>query len=677
MFRDEIRVSMGLTHPNIATLHDFGEENGQPYIVMEWVDGKDLRQHISRLNDFGQPIPVDLAALIISEAASGLHYAHTFRDKATGSALNIVHRDISPRNILISYDGIVKVIDFGIAKATSNLDVTNSGMIKGKPSYLAPEQLSKVPVDRRCDIFSLGTVLWELLIGKKLFAGPDDFGTIKQIENCDTHVQPPSALRPDIPKTLDEIVLKALKKNPDDRYSSAEEFQMALLHFAQEIRPDIHVRNIARLTKELFLEEIEDDSEILQRLNRSAEDLIRISQEIVRNSEAMSNPPTSNPEIAQSAPAQPEFSKLRPTPSVKHTASHSIGAQLPHLKPVQVSAPLSRHTVSRSLPTKQSFHAQKKRLAHKHGNPLGTYFVAIAALGALGLFYANYSNQWAGHARDLFTKTFLMAESFWKNYSDTPVAALTPPPQPENPVAIKPTSVPLPLATKAIPVPPAQKLAEAIPVRADAKAKKRDEPFEHEEQEDSPEEAAPKMRSTRPSTSHSKTVVSANSRGTSEKPKRRLTAAAPVSAQPKQHLTISKPKAPEPRTRKPAAIEAKPVTKIPTENRSEARLNFKMNPLSNGMLPANSREITLRFYKNNQPISIALVDFIRYVDSTNGTQVDLTNIFQFQKDGSLTAPGTAFLPLIADTNGRKTISIQAMDPQGNGLEGSLTFKIKK
>jgi serine/threonine-protein kinase len=228
MFRSEIKVTMGFNHPNIVQLYDFGEESEQPYIAMEWVDGKNLRQFMARFLELKQKFPIDLAVQIIEQAACGLHYAHNFKDKITGQALNIVHRDISPQNLIISYEGSVKVIDFGIAKASVNSEATRAGVIKGKPSYLSPEQINGEILDGRSDIFSLGTVLWELLAGKKLFAGENDLAVLKMIESCNTFVKPPSTLNPDVPPELDYIVLKALAKHRDKRYQSAEELQRAL-----------------------------------------------------------------------------------------------------------------------------------------------------------------------------------------------------------------------------------------------------------------------------------------------------------------------------------------------------------------------------------------------------------------------------------------------------------------
>lgn len=275
MFKSEIKVTMGFNHPNIVQLYDFGEEQNKPYISMEWVDGRNLRQFMSRFAELKQTFPVELAAHIIEQASSGLHYAHSFRDKVSGEALNIVHRDISPQNILISFEGNVKVIDFGIAKATTNLESTRAGVIKGKPSYLSPEQISGEVLDGRSDIFALGTVLWELLTGKKLFSGESDLAVLKLIESCQTHVKPPSTLNPKVPKELDYIVLKSLAKQREKRYQTAEELQRALHKFLYAFMPEFNPTDLSYYAKDLFKKEIVEDRKRIQMLNEKAEQLLQ------------------------------------------------------------------------------------------------------------------------------------------------------------------------------------------------------------------------------------------------------------------------------------------------------------------------------------------------------------------------------------------------------------------
>lgn len=286
MFKSEIKVTMGFSHPNIVQLYDFGEENHQPYIAMELVDGKNLRQLMSRFAELKQTFPVELAAYVVEQAASGLNYAHSFRDKISGEKLDVVHRDISPQNILISFEGNVKVIDFGIAKATTNSESTRAGVIKGKPSYLSPEQISGEVLDGRSDLFALGAVLWELLTGKKLFAGESDLAVLKLIESCQTHVKPPSTLNPKIPKELDYIVLKTLTKQRERRYQTAEELQRALHKFLYGFMPEFNPSDLAYYAKDLFKNEIVEDRKRIQKLSEKAEALLQAG--IVESIEAES-----------------------------------------------------------------------------------------------------------------------------------------------------------------------------------------------------------------------------------------------------------------------------------------------------------------------------------------------------------------------------------------------------
>lgn len=274
MFKSEIKVTMGFNHANIAQLYDFGEEQKQPYITMELVDGKNVRQLLNRFKELNQSFPIELAAYVIEQAAQGLNYAHSFRDKISGAPLCIVHRDISPQNILVSYDGAVKIIDFGIAKATTNSEHTRAGVIKGKPSYLAPEQISGDPMDGRTDLFALGAVFWELLIGKKLFQGDNDLAVLKMIESCTTSVKAPSTLNKNVPKELDAIVMKLLKKNPADRYQTGEELSRALRRFLVQYSPDFTPNDLSLTAKELFNKEIVEDRKKLQRLNEKVEQLL-------------------------------------------------------------------------------------------------------------------------------------------------------------------------------------------------------------------------------------------------------------------------------------------------------------------------------------------------------------------------------------------------------------------
>jgi eukaryotic-like serine/threonine-protein kinase len=274
MFRSEIRVSIGLNHPNIVQLYDFGEVDGRPYIAMELVEGKSLKQLVQQLQQQQTYLPVEFSAYAIEQVAAGLHYAHAYRDRTTGENLNIIHRDISPQNLLIAYTGNVKIIDFGIAKAASNRQNTRAGVIKGKPSYLSPEQISGEVLDGRSDIFCLGTVLWETLTGRKLFAGDSDLAAIRLIDACDKHVKPPSTINPSVSPELDAITLKALSHNRDKRFATAEEMQRALHRAVYAINPSFDPSDFSAYLHNTFKKDMEQEHNELQALNIEARALL-------------------------------------------------------------------------------------------------------------------------------------------------------------------------------------------------------------------------------------------------------------------------------------------------------------------------------------------------------------------------------------------------------------------
>ncbi len=187
---------------------------------MEYVDGRDLRSIEQSAREHSVPLPVPLAVYVASKVASALDYAHRRRD-AEGHELNIVHRDVSPQNILISYEGDIKLCDFGIAKAASKASKTQSGALKGKIQYMSPEQAWGKPIDRRSDLFSLGVVLHELLTGERLFHGDTDISVLEKVRSAD--IAPPSRSNPEVPQNLDAVVLRALAKDPDERYANASD----------------------------------------------------------------------------------------------------------------------------------------------------------------------------------------------------------------------------------------------------------------------------------------------------------------------------------------------------------------------------------------------------------------------------------------------------------------------
>ncbi|MCX5744767.1 MAG: serine/threonine-protein kinase, partial [Proteobacteria bacterium] len=222
LFLDEAKLAAGFQHPNIAHVFDLGAVDDTYFFAMEFVHGQDVRTLLHRAWETKRAIPIDLCVQVVRQVASALHYAHEQCDP-DGRPLEIVHRDVSPSNIMLSYDGSVKLLDFGVAKAQSSSTRTRTGTLKGKVSYMSPEQAKGAPVDRRSDVFSLGIVLWELLTGTRLFRGANDLATIQMIVN--EAPAAPSTYRDDCPPELDLIVQRALATAPDARLQTAQQLQ--------------------------------------------------------------------------------------------------------------------------------------------------------------------------------------------------------------------------------------------------------------------------------------------------------------------------------------------------------------------------------------------------------------------------------------------------------------------
>jgi serine/threonine protein kinase len=247
MFCNEARLTALLNHPNLVQVYDFGEVKGSYYLAMEYLKGRTVLSVMRSLHARRMPFPATAVAYIGRQVALGLHYAHS-RHGEGGHNLNLVHRDINPSNIMLLKSGGVKVLDFGIAKApllTKNQ--TQAGLIKGKLSYAAPEQLKCLPLDGRADVFSLGVTLWEMLTMKKLFGGPTDFETVTNVMS--KVIQPPSALRPDIPPAVDALIMKALARDAADR-PDAKQLAVGLGEYLRETR--FLEDSVGDLLRELF-----------------------------------------------------------------------------------------------------------------------------------------------------------------------------------------------------------------------------------------------------------------------------------------------------------------------------------------------------------------------------------------------------------------------------------------
>jgi serine/threonine protein kinase/sugar lactone lactonase YvrE len=256
MFVQEAKVAALLSHPNIVHIYDLGGEEETYYIAMEYVSGKDLGDVTRRWRELDKIWPPEQAAFAVSKVCAGLDYAHKKKD-LKGNDLNLVHRDISPQNILISYDGEVKLVDFGIAKAATQSTVTQTGVLKGKVAYMSPEQAWGSTVDRRSDIFSIGIVSYEMLTGQRLFKGNSDLNTLEQVRQA--AVEPPTKVAANIPLALEAIVLKALAKEPSQRYQTAGQMQADLEKFLYDHRFQPSSYNLSMAMHTLFQGDIVEE----------------------------------------------------------------------------------------------------------------------------------------------------------------------------------------------------------------------------------------------------------------------------------------------------------------------------------------------------------------------------------------------------------------------------------
>ena len=249
MLIDEAKIAVHFTHGNIAQIYDLGRVGSDYFIVMEYVVGKTFSQIYKVLLDRHQKIPLDVLLYCFIELCHGLSYIHRKTDP-TGKLLGVVHRDISPQNIILSYTGNVKVIDFGVAKATFLEDKTETGVLKGKFAYMSPEQTRGEKLDHRSDIFSMGTLLWEMSTGERLFKRKINKETIKAVQRVRFDV--PSSRRADIPRALDRVIKKALSKSPRHRYNDASEMASELEKLLYSINPDFRPIAAAKFLYDLF-----------------------------------------------------------------------------------------------------------------------------------------------------------------------------------------------------------------------------------------------------------------------------------------------------------------------------------------------------------------------------------------------------------------------------------------
>ena len=312
-FIDEAKLAALLNHQNIVQIYDFGSMENSYFITMEYLYGKDLRAVNAKAKEKGSPVTIENALYLISKACAGLDYAHKLKD-FQGKSLNIIHRDISPQNVFLTYEGDVKIVDFGIAKAASQSTITQVGMIKGKVAYMSPEQAAGKVIDHRSDIFATGILLYELLAGCRMFTGDDTLQILSKVREGE--FTPLGTLKGGLPEKLYDIAAKALAKDPEDRYQSCADMQADIEEciFRLNLRPS--GRSMAEYLKILFAEEIEAEGKRMADAAGAGAASDR-AQEAESERRSVGTPPAQKPPApkAESAPPAKAAPQVRPMPA--------------------------------------------------------------------------------------------------------------------------------------------------------------------------------------------------------------------------------------------------------------------------------------------------------------------------------------------------------------------------
>jgi eukaryotic-like serine/threonine-protein kinase len=249
MFLNEARIAARLHHPNVISVYEVDVDQGRYYLAMDYVSGENLALTLKHTWNRNRPFPFDIASYVIASACEGLHAAHELKD-VQGAPLDVVHRDVAPQNIMIGYDGTIRVMDFGIAKAADQVSQTRPGTMKGTVAYMSPEQIRGEPLDRKADIFALGVVLWETTVGKRLFKSTNDINTAARVLRM--NVPRPSSLRPGYPERLEEIVLRALARDTNERYQTTRELGEALQDYLLSAGRRVTTSDVESFMKDVF-----------------------------------------------------------------------------------------------------------------------------------------------------------------------------------------------------------------------------------------------------------------------------------------------------------------------------------------------------------------------------------------------------------------------------------------
>ena len=299
MFLDEARIAAGINHANVAQVFDLGKDDNTYWIAMEYLHGEPLREAMRRVDELGSTIPFHIAAKICADSAEGLHGAHELRGR-TGQLLNLVHRDVTPHNLFVTYDGYTKVVDFGIAKVVDRLASTRAGTLQGTLAYMSPEQVRGQEVDRRTDIFALGVVLWELTTNRRLFRMDTDLETLEKVQSC--IVPLPSSVVSGYPPALEAVVMRALAQRREDRFQTAREFSRALNESLMKQGLLVGPEDVGDYLKKLFADRVKKREQYLE---WAAEVTSSVDLDALRAQQGGDVAPAAAPQAQAARPASP------------------------------------------------------------------------------------------------------------------------------------------------------------------------------------------------------------------------------------------------------------------------------------------------------------------------------------------------------------------------------------
>jgi TonB family protein len=380
MFIDEAKLAAQLSHPNIIHIYDLGKIGADFYIAMEYVEGKDLRSLLNAARQRGKPLPLGLALLIAMRLASALDYAHRKRD-FEGREMGLVHRDVSPQNVLISFDGDVKLCDFGIAKAVSKVGQTQMGALKGKLQYMSPEQARGTQVDARSDIFSLGAVLFEMLTGQRLFDGDSEMSVLEAVRQV--KVRSPRQVDPNVPREVDDLVMHALAGRPEDRYQTAGELEQRLEALLYALKPSPSHGDLAAYVQRVLEPAAAPTAAVPGTLGSPA------------SRSGRTPAPVPQPAVRTAATAAAAVTSLPPLPQVAEAAaaSHDVAAPAP-----PAPAMTSPHEVAPLAPLAPISDVRTDEGSRRGRLLLAAAVVALVLAGLAAFFVVSRRNAGAGGA---------------------------------------------------------------------------------------------------------------------------------------------------------------------------------------------------------------------------------------------------------------------------------------